>query len=107
MVNPYQSTNTQSGKSNSRRAVRRYAISAALLFPFAFVIGFPGFTLLNQEYDWLPTQSGIHDIQFNGQSVADATVIAFSTSICLVATAISILLLVVAFRNWQANRRLA
>ncbi len=107
MENPYQATNVRRGKSNSRFAVMRYAFAAAMLLPTSVVVGLPALVLLNQEYGWLPTQSGIYEISFNGRTIANASVIWGSTAICIATAATAIFLSAVAFRNWQANCRLS
>jgi hypothetical protein len=105
MLDPYTPTATESQPLIRRRAVRRYFALTAILLPIAASASFPGVTLLNQEYGWYPAQSGIYDIEVNGRSVSNASVIRFSIGITLALLLTAILLVVIAIRNWLANTR--
>jgi len=77
-----------------------------MLSPLAIIAGFFALTLLNQEYGWLPAQMGIYDIQVNGYLVANTTMIWALSAIGVSMVSVSIILWVVSFRNWRANRSL-
>ena len=89
-----------------RRAVRRFLGLAAFLGLITAVASIPGIILLNQEYGWLPVRSGIFDIEVNGRSVSNTTVIRYSIGASLMLLVATGLLFVRALRNWRFNGRL-
>jgi len=66
----------------------------------------PGLALLNQEYGWYASQSGIYDIEINGRSISNAAAIRYSVGLALTLVLTAILLCAIATRNWYANRRM-
>ena len=104
MPAPYTPTANVSEPLPHRRAVRRYFILTVLLLAIAVLMSIPGITLLNQEYGWFPTQSEISDIQINGYSVSNSSVIQYSIGLALVLLMTAILFCGIAIRNWNTNK---
>ncbi len=48
-----------------------------LLLMLGFTVAFPGLQLLNQEWGWIPTQTGIYDIELNGHPISNESAIRF------------------------------
>ena len=107
MSNPYEPSNSGRHMRPTRRAVRRYLLGSAAVFVFAITVGIPGFTLLNQEYGWRPTQSGIYDIEVNGQPISNSAAIRYSMGSCVASVIVATLLCGKSFLNWRENRRTA
>jgi hypothetical protein len=72
---------------------------SVILATFALVAAIPGLALLNQEYGWFPTQSGIYGIEVNGQSISNASAIRYSLGIAITFALSSIVFCVLAYRN--------
>jgi len=76
-----------------------------MLVPFAAMTSIPGITLLNQEYGWYATQSGIFDIEIDGRSISNSTIIRYSVGLTLTLVFIAIMCCAIATRNRYANGR--
>jgi hypothetical protein len=106
MPDPYAPTTNVGERLRHRRPVRRYFTLAAMLLPIAVLTSIPGITLLNQEYGWYPTQSGIYDIEINGSSISNASAIRYSIGVALSLLTAGMLLSVITIRNWFGNKKM-
>lgn len=102
--NPYEPPITTQRGFATIRAVRRYLLGSATLLVFAITVGMAGLQLLNQEHDWIPTQSAIYDIEIFGQPVSNATAIRYSIGASVAFYTVGVLLGLMALYNWRHNR---
>ena len=105
MANPYEPSDFPiAAAATNRRAVRRYWIGSAALLLVGLTVALPGLLLLNQELGWIPTQTGIFGIEFNGQPVSNATAIRYSIGLGLALWAAALMLAARATVNRRHNR---
>lgn len=84
--------------------MKRYLVLMALLLAISGIMSIPGVTLLNQEYRWYPTQSGIHGIEINGRPISNSSVIRYSICFALALSITAMICFGIAVRNWRANK---
>jgi len=106
MTNPYEATAAISSHRVRRRAVRRYLVLCSFLCLVAILIALPGLTLLNQEWQLIPTRSSIYDVEINGQSVSNETAIRYTLGSGLALAIVGLVLAGMSFFNYQHNRKI-
>jgi hypothetical protein len=74
MLNPYESTPQKTSFPIRGRSVRRYLILAALAIAMGSVAGIPGTVLLNQNWQLVPTNTQLTDIEFDGRPISTVSV---------------------------------
>jgi len=105
MANPYKPSDFPiAAVATNRLAVRRYWIGSVALLVLGITVALSGLQLLNQELGWIPTQTGIFDIEVNGQSISNATAIRYSIGLGLAMWAAALMLAALATRNLRHNR---
>ena len=105
MSDPYTPSASGSELLAGRRAVWRFVAIAAILVPIAVTTLIPGIVLLNQEYGWYASPSGIYDIEINGRSISNAAAIRYSVGLALTLLLTAMMCCAIATRNRYANRR--
>lgn len=103
MKNPYRPAEADLKALPSRLPVKRYVLVSTLLCLAATGCAIPGIYLLNQEYGWVPTRSGISGIEINGVAVSNGTVIRYSIGISIAGFVVALLVLAKCARNLQSN----
>lgn len=105
MSDPYTPIASVNEPLPGRRPVYTYVAIAAILVPIAVTTLVPGIVLLNQEYGWYASQSGIYYIEINGRSISNTAAIQYSFGLALTLLLTAILCCAIATRNRYANTR--
>tara|TARA_R110002167_G_scaffold16613_2_gene64592 strand:- start:622 stop:951 length:330 start_codon:yes stop_codon:yes gene_type:complete len=103
MPNPY-APSASTTKSEKQRPVRRFVVAAITTAAVSLLVSAPGIMLLNQDY-WqlVPTNTYMTSFEFNGTSIANDSLIAYSMWSAIFALGMSATFTASAFRNDRKN----
>jgi hypothetical protein len=101
--NPYETSGKPLTAVSMRKFVLAYAIAAAICATLFLVSSVPAAILLNQKYQWIPTNTFLSTIEFNGRVFEIATILTFSVVVSLIHFGLCTLFVSIAIRNHFLN----